>query len=137
MAMAARIRFPAYCAVPLPDGVSDRAGALLEPLAVALHALRRGGAAPGETVVVLGFGAIGACTAEIAGAMGLTVLVSEPGGARRARARQMGHATIAPEGSPREVQANEQVIEAYLGRKAAAQAAAMLDKREAQEGAAL
>jgi branched-chain amino acid transport system ATP-binding protein len=40
------------------------------------------------------------------------------------------------EGSPREVQANEQVIEAYLGRKAAAQAAAMLDKREAREGAA-
>ncbi|MGH2410831.1 MAG: ABC transporter ATP-binding protein, partial [Chloroflexota bacterium] len=38
------------------------------------------------------------------------------------------------EGSPREVQANEQVIEAYLGRKAAAQAAAMLDKREAREG---
>ena len=40
------------------------------------------------------------------------------------------------EGSPREVQGNEQVIEAYLGRKAAAQAAAMLDKREAREGAA-
>lgn len=40
------------------------------------------------------------------------------------------------EGSPREVQANEQVIEAYLGRKAAAQAAALLDKREAREGAA-
>jgi ABC-type branched-subunit amino acid transport system ATPase component len=39
------------------------------------------------------------------------------------------------EGSPREVQANEQVIEAYLGRKAAAQAAALLDKREALEGA--
>ncbi|MGH2346372.1 MAG: ABC transporter ATP-binding protein [Chloroflexota bacterium] len=39
------------------------------------------------------------------------------------------------EGSPREVQANEQVIEAYLGRKAAAQAAAMLDKREARESA--
>jgi branched-chain amino acid transport system ATP-binding protein len=40
------------------------------------------------------------------------------------------------EGSPREVQANEQVIEAYLGRKAAAQAAVMLDKREAREGTA-
>ncbi|HWE11822.1 MAG TPA: alcohol dehydrogenase catalytic domain-containing protein [Solirubrobacteraceae bacterium] len=102
-AMASHIRFPAYCAVPLPEAVTDRAGALLEPLAVALHALRRGGAAPGETVVVLGFGAIGACTAEIAGAMGLTVLVSEPGRARRARAEQLGHATIAPDGSPREV----------------------------------
>jgi (R,R)-butanediol dehydrogenase/meso-butanediol dehydrogenase/diacetyl reductase len=102
-AMAPRIRFPAYCAVPLPDAVSNRAGAMLEPLAVALHALRRAGAAPGETVVVLGFGAIGACTAEIATAMGLTVLVSEPADARRARAQELGHATIAPEGSPREV----------------------------------
>jgi (R,R)-butanediol dehydrogenase/meso-butanediol dehydrogenase/diacetyl reductase len=102
-ALAERIRFPAYCVVPLPDRVSDEAGALLEPLAVALHALDRGGATAGETVVVLGFGPIGAATAIVARAMGLSVLVSEPAAGRRARAEALGFATSAPEGEPRDV----------------------------------
>lgn len=102
-AMAPRIRFPAYCAVPLPEAVTSRAGALLEPLAVALHALRRVDAEAGETVVVLGFGAIGACAAEVAAALGLSVLVSEPGVERRERAEALGHPTLQPQGTPREV----------------------------------
>lgn len=102
-AMAARVRFPAYCAVPLGDGVSDRAAALLEPLAVALHALDRVGARAGETVVVLGFGAIGACVAEVAAALGLAVLVSEVREERRAAARALGHAVHAPAGDARSV----------------------------------
>jgi (R,R)-butanediol dehydrogenase/meso-butanediol dehydrogenase/diacetyl reductase len=100
---AARVRFPAYAAVPLPDAVSDRIGALLEPLAVGLHALDRGGARAGDRVVVLGFGPIGATTAAVAAAMGLDVLVSEPSESRRARAAELGHKTIAPQGSPRDV----------------------------------
>lgn len=102
-ALAPRVRFPAYCAVALPDAVSDRAGAMLEPLAVGLHALDRGGARAGETVVVLGFGAIGACTALVAAAMGLGVIVSEPGAERRARAQELGFAVHAPEGDARDV----------------------------------
>jgi (R,R)-butanediol dehydrogenase/meso-butanediol dehydrogenase/diacetyl reductase len=100
---APRVRFPAYCAVPLPERVSDRAGAMLEPLAVALHALDRIDAGAGEVCVVLGFGAIGACTAIVARALGLEVLVSEPTAERRARAGELGMAVHEPEGSPRDV----------------------------------
>ena len=43
-----------------------RSAALLEPLAVGLHALDRGGARAGERLVVVGYGPIGACTALVA-----------------------------------------------------------------------
>jgi len=43
----------------LPDGVGYDSGALLEPLAVAVHAVLQSGVALGETVVVLGLGPIG------------------------------------------------------------------------------
>jgi (R,R)-butanediol dehydrogenase/meso-butanediol dehydrogenase/diacetyl reductase len=100
---ASRVRFPSYCAVPLPDEVSDEAGALLEPLAVALHALDRGHAKAGDVVVVLGFGPIGAAVAVVARAIGLSVLVSEPQSGRRAKATSLGFETQAPEGDARDV----------------------------------
>lgn len=57
--------FAEYVAVPvwnlieLPDEVSDIQGALLEPAAVALHAVKRGKIKAGNTVCVVGTGAIG------------------------------------------------------------------------------
>jgi (R,R)-butanediol dehydrogenase/meso-butanediol dehydrogenase/diacetyl reductase len=102
-AFAPLVRFPAYCAVPLADTVSDRAGAMLEPLAVAIHALDRVGARAGEVCAILGFGPIGACSAIVARAMGIDVLVSEPGDARRARAEELGFRVHVPEGGPRDV----------------------------------
>lgn len=57
--------FAEYATVPvwnlmeLPDTVSDIQGALLEPAAVALHAVKRGNIKPGNTVCVVGTGAIG------------------------------------------------------------------------------
>lgn len=102
-AFAPLVRFPAYCAVPLPDAVSDEVGALLEPLAVGLHALDRGGAAAGDDVVVLGYGPIGACTALLAAASGMRVLVGEPHPGRRARAEEQGCECFDPAGEPREV----------------------------------
>jgi (R,R)-butanediol dehydrogenase/meso-butanediol dehydrogenase/diacetyl reductase len=102
-AFAPLVRFPAYCAVPLPDEVSDELGALLEPLAVGLHALDRGGARAAEQVAVLGYGPIGACTALVARALGLEVLVCETHAGRRARAEAEGFAGYDPSGEVRDV----------------------------------
>lgn len=102
-AFAPLVRFPAYCAVPLPDAVSDEVGALLEPLAVGLHALDRGGARAGERLVVIGHGPIGACTALVARALGLEAIVVERHPGRRARAEAEGFAVHDAGGEPREV----------------------------------
>ena len=102
-AFAPLVRFPAYCAVPLPDGVGFEAGSLLEPLAVGLHALDRGNARPGDRLVVIGYGPIGACTALVARASGIEPLVVELHPGRRARAEAEGFATHEPVGEPREV----------------------------------
>ena len=44
----------------LPDGLDPRAAALAEPLAVSLHGITRGEIRPGDSVLVLGAGPIGA-----------------------------------------------------------------------------
>ena len=50
------------CSGALPDEVELAHGALVEPLAVGLHGIDVSGAAPGQTVCVLGCGPIGAMT---------------------------------------------------------------------------
>lgn len=57
--------FAEYVAVPvnnlleLPDGVSYEAAAMLEPMAVGVHAMRRAGVASEDTVAICGLGTIG------------------------------------------------------------------------------
>lgn len=46
----------------LPDNVDTMEGALIEPLAVGMHAAKQGGATLGQTAVVTGAGCIGLCT---------------------------------------------------------------------------
>lgn len=88
------VAVPAYTLIPLPDAVGDGAGALTEPLAVGLHALRRCDVAPGDDVLVLGFGPIGAAAAACARALGARPTVVELDPARAARAADLGHATL-------------------------------------------
>ena len=50
---------PSYAAYKLPDSVSDELGALVEPLAVAFHAVQQGNVRTGNTVAIVGAGTIG------------------------------------------------------------------------------
>ncbi len=61
---------PAWNALKLPDDFSLDHAALIEPIAVAVHALQRGGDVNGKKVLVLGAGTIGNLTAQTAKAMG-------------------------------------------------------------------
>jgi (R,R)-butanediol dehydrogenase / meso-butanediol dehydrogenase / diacetyl reductase len=77
---------PEQNVVRLPDSVSDRQGALVEPAAVALNAIDNGGVYAGSTVLVTGAGPIGALVALAAKAAGAAAVhVFEPNEGRRAR----------------------------------------------------
>jgi (R,R)-butanediol dehydrogenase / meso-butanediol dehydrogenase / diacetyl reductase len=89
-ALATSVRVPSSGLVPLPDEVDDRTAALVEPLAVGLHAVRRGRVEPGDRVLVLGCGPIGAAVILSARAAGALVYVSEPTQKRRELARTLG-----------------------------------------------
>lgn len=69
-AFAEYVHVPAYTVYPLPEGVDFEIGALVEPLAVAVHGLRQVGLAFGERVVILGSGTIGLMALVAARAMG-------------------------------------------------------------------
>lgn len=76
-AFAEYIRLPRSAVLALPDEIDDVSGALLEPLACAVHALiGRAKIAEGSTVLVVGPGALGACTALTAKALGCTVIAA-------------------------------------------------------------
>ncbi|MFC4544362.1 2,3-butanediol dehydrogenase [Halosolutus amylolyticus] len=78
-------------AVPLGDDVPVEHGALVEPLAVGLHAVRRSGLQAGDAVAVFGSGPIGLAVIQCARAAGAgTIYVSEPRDARRERASDCG-----------------------------------------------
>ncbi|MDH5364536.1 MAG: alcohol dehydrogenase catalytic domain-containing protein, partial [Dehalococcoidia bacterium] len=68
--MAEYVVVPSYSVYKLPNSVSDELGALVEPLAVAIHAVRQGNVRPGDTVAIVGSGTIGLCVLLAARAAG-------------------------------------------------------------------
>jgi len=62
--------------IPVPDALDDVAVAMLEPLGVALHAVRLGEIQPAMTVGVFGCGPIGLFLVQLARASGATTIVA-------------------------------------------------------------
>ncbi|MGI8909167.1 MAG: zinc-dependent alcohol dehydrogenase [Rubrobacteraceae bacterium] len=81
--------------IPLPPELDLRRAAFVEPLAVAVHAVRRSGLGLGDTVLVAGAGAIGLAVAGCARLSGAgTVFVSEPSEPRRRVAERLGFGVL-------------------------------------------
>ena len=77
-ALCRYISHPAAFCFKLPDNVSTVEGAMIEPLAVGLHAANRSRAHLGQTAVILGSGCIGLMTLLSIKSMGVsTVIVAD------------------------------------------------------------
>ena len=88
---------PASTVVPVPPSTDLRDAALIEPVAVAVHDVRRGRVAKGDKVVVLGGGPIGLLIATVSRHFGGDIAVVELDPTRRALAKHLGFAAFEPE----------------------------------------
>lgn len=76
---------------PLPEEMSDDEGAMIEPLAVAVHAVNRAGDVKGLKIAVLGAGPIGNLVAQAAKGMGAeSVLITDISDIRLEKAKECG-----------------------------------------------
>jgi threonine dehydrogenase-like Zn-dependent dehydrogenase len=96
-AFAQYVCVPAANIVALPPEMPVAYGALIEPFAVSLHAVRRAGIKPGDDVVITGGGPIGQSCMLAARLLGARrIIVSEPDPARRALIQRLGARTHDP-----------------------------------------
>ncbi len=89
------IAFPEDMCFKLPDNMTTKEGALIEPLSVGFHAANQGEVAVGDTVVILGSGCIGlvtllSCKAHGAG----KVIVADLVDARLEKAKELGATAV-------------------------------------------
>lgn len=94
-AFAEYVLVGANAVLKIPPHLSDVEGALLEPLAVCVHAARMSRLQIGDTVVITGAGSIGLLMAMVAHAAGAAkVIVTEIVPARIASSRELGFTVL-------------------------------------------
>ena len=83
--------------VPVPEELPPDEVLWAEPLAVAVHAIRRAGASSASSLLVIGAGSVGLCLVAAATAAGAReIVVVEPRENRRAAAASLGASAFAP-----------------------------------------
>lgn len=87
---------PAHTVHKIPADMPLQYGALVEPLSVACHDVKRANVKPDEDVLVIGGGPIGMLVAMVAKHAGANVILSEVSEARLAFAQELGFDTINP-----------------------------------------
>ncbi len=108
---------PAWMVIPLPTALGLRAGAMTEPVACGVRAAGSTRAARGETVLVVGAGAIGLLTLQALLLKGAgRVFIADTDPQRLAAGKALGGEAL----DPRQVNVIEAVREATAGRGAAA-----------------
>lgn len=96
---------------PIPDEMSFDEGAMIEPLAVAVHAIKRAGDVEGQKIVVIGAGPIGILVAQAAKAMGAEkTMVTDISNFRLQKAKECGVDFVY---NTKEVDFGDAVIEAF------------------------
>ncbi len=90
--LAEFVNAPASTLIRVPDELSFEHAALAQPLAVAIHAVKRSGVRPGEKCAVVGIGGIGAFITAAAFARGADLIAIDIDDARLATARRLGAA---------------------------------------------
>jgi len=116
--MAERISIPAEALVALPSGLSIHDASLVEPLAVAVHAVRRARVGGGDRVAVVGAGPIGLSVAAVCVANGIDVHIEARHPHQQAAAERLG-ATVGTDGK------YDVVFDAVAGTDSIAQAVSL------------
>lgn len=99
--LAEQVVVPEANCLPLPESLTLRDAALVEPTEVAVRAVAKAGIREGQTVAVVGGGTVGLLVLQVARAAGVRrAYVIEPLAARRALASRLGATACLDPGEP-------------------------------------
>jgi (R,R)-butanediol dehydrogenase/meso-butanediol dehydrogenase/diacetyl reductase len=102
----------------LLDGIDPVDGALVEPLAVGLHAVTRASVRPGDRVLVLGAGPVGLAALHwLSRGVATELVCSDPSPGRRAAALDLGASAVCtPDELPAQVESGFDVVIECVGK---------------------